>query len=242
MPKFFVPKENINDHTIKIDGENANHILNVLRSKAGDEITVGDGEGMDYVCKIKDISGKEITAEITDIISSNAEPSVKITLFQALPKSDKMELVIQKCIEVGIDSIVPVATEHCVVKLAGKEEKKLTRWNKIAEAAAKQCGRGKIPCVENVVSFKDAIIKASTLDMVLIPYEKEKENTLKTVCKNFKGSTIGIFIGPEGGFSLEEITLAEKSGVIPVTLGKRILRTETAGLVTTALLLYELEE
>ncbi len=242
MPKFFVSKENISDHIVILDGDNAKHISSVLRAKKGEEITVCDGEGMDYTCEITEIEKNKITAKITDIFSNNSEPNIKITLFQALPKSDKMELVIQKCIEIGVDLIVPVKTEHCVVNLKGKEDKKIQRWNKIAEAAAKQCGRGKIPKVENVMSFKSAIKKSKNLDLTIIPYEKEKENTLKSFCKGFKGNSIGIFIGPEGGFSLDEINFAKENGVKSVTLGKRILRTETAGLVASVILLYELEE
>lgn len=242
MPKFFVSKDSINDHTIIISGENANHIANVLRAKIGDEIIVGDGDGLDYTCEIITISKKEVVVKITDITSNNAEPKTKITLYQALPKSDKMELVIQKCIEIGVDRIVAVATEHCVVRLSGKEDKKLARWNKIAESAAKQCGRGKIPRVEGVMSFKTALKDAQSLDSALIPYEKEENNSLKSFCKEFKGNSIGIFIGPEGGFSFDEIKLAQENGIAPVTLGKRILRTETAGLVASVILLYELEE
>lgn len=177
-------------------------------AKLADEITVGDGEGRDYTCKLTEIDKKCVTAEITDIFTNDNEPKVKITLFQGLPKADKMELVIQKCIEIGVDSIVPVKTEHTVVKLDGKEEKKIARWNKIAESAAKQCGRGKIPVVENVMTFKQAVEKAKSLDMAIIPYEKEEKNTLKAVTKKFKGTSIGVFIGPEGGFSNDEIALA----------------------------------
>lgn len=242
MPKFFVSKDKINDHIISLDSDNANHIANVLRAKIGDQIIVGDGEGMDYTCEIEDISKNEVRAKIIDITSSGAEPNIKLTLFQALPKSDKMELVIQKCIEIGADSIVPVATEHCVVSLKGKEDKKISRWNKIAEAAAKQCGRGKIPRVEPVLSFNEAIEKSKELDCAIIPYEKEDKNTLKSFCNSFNGKSIGIFIGPEGGFSRAEIDRAIENNVVPVTLGKRILRTETAGLVACAILLYELED
>lgn len=242
MPKFFVSRENIDDHTITLEGENARHIGNVLRAKIGDVITVGDGEGRDYECEITEITKKAVVAKITDIFTNDNEPSVKLTLYQALPKADKMELVIQKCIEIGIDRIVPVKTEHAVVKLEGKEDKKLQRWNKIAESAAKQCGRGKIPVVDNVMTFKEAVSEAAELDGAIIPYEKEKENSLKTFAKAFDGKSIGIFIGPEGGFSNEEIDFALSKGVKSVTLGKRILRTETAGLVTAVILLYELED
>lgn len=242
MPKFFVSSENINDHTITLEGENAKHIGSVLRAKTGDIITVCDGEGRDYECEITEITKKAVIAKITDIFTNDNEPDIKLTLYQALPKADKMELVIQKCIEIGVDRIVPVKTEHAVVKLEGKEEKKLQRWNKIAEAAAKQCGRGKIPVVDRVMTFKEAINEAISLDSAIIPYEKEKENSLKTFAKGFKGKSIGIFIGPEGGFSNEEIDFAISNGVKSVTLGKRILRTETAGLVTSVILLYELED
>lgn len=246
MPKFFVSKDNIsdNDNSVIIEGENAKHISNALRAKIGDEIIVCDGEGLDYTCKIISIEKNKVTGKITDVSSNNAEPDIKITLFQALPKYDKMELVIQKCIEIGADCIVPVTTERCVVSLKGREDKKIQRWNKIAEAAAKQCGRGKIPKVSNVTTFKDAVSKAKDLDLAIIPYEKENKTSLKDLCLSFKGKgkTIGVFIGPEGGFSLNEINLARDSGIISVTLGKRILRTETAGLVASVILLYELEE
>lgn len=242
MPKFFVNSENINDHTITLDGENAKHIGSVLRAKIGDIITVCDGDGRDYECEITEITKKTVTTKITDIFTNDNEPDIKLTLYQALPKADKMELVIQKCIEIGVDRIVPVKTEHTVVRLEGKEEKKLLRWNKIAESAAKQCGRGKIPVVDSVMSFKEAISEAVSLDGAIIPYEKERENSLKAFAKSFKGKSIGIFIGPEGGFSNEEIDFAISNGVKSVTLGKRILRTETAGLVTSVILLYELED
>ncbi len=242
MPKFFVSKENINDHIITLEGDNAKHIGNVLRAKIGDKITVCDGEGRDYECEIEEITKGSVAAKITDIFSNNNEPSIKITLYQGLPKADKMELVIQKCIEIGIDRIVPVKTEHTVVKLEGKEEKKLQRWNKIAEAAAKQCGRGKIPRVCGIMSFKDAVIEAAGLDSAIIPYEKERDNSLKSFAKEFRGESIGIFIGPEGGFSEEEISFAKERGISSVTLGRRILRTETAGLVASVILLYELED
>ena len=242
MPKFFVRKESINDHTITLEGENAKHIGSVLRSKTGDIITVCDGDGRDYECEITEITKKAVIAKITDIFTNDNEPDIKLTLYQALPKADKMELVIQKCIEIGVDRIVPVKTEHAVVKIEGKEEKKLQRWNKIAEAAAKQCGRGKIPVVDRVMTFKEAINEAISLDSAIIPYEKERKNSLKTFAKGFKGKSIGIFIGPEGGFSNDEIDFAISNGVKSVTLGKRILRTETAGLVTSVILLYELED
>ena len=241
MPKFFVNKGQINENRIHITGEDANHIANVLRSKLNDLITVCDGEGTDYECTLVEINKKEIVAEIISSRPNKNEPDIKITLYQSLPKSDKMEFIIQKCIEIGVDRIVPVKTEHTVVKLDKKEDKKLERWKKIAEAAAKQCGRGKIPLVDNILTFKEAISQAKNLDSIIIPYEKQKEGGLKEYVNQFSGKSIGIFIGPEGGFSPQEVSLAIENGAVPVTLGKRILRTETAGLVTCVILLYELE-
>ncbi len=242
MPKFFVNSESINDSIVTLEGDNARHIADVLRGKIGDVITVCDGEGRDYECEITAVSKREISAKVVDISTNNNEPDIKITLYQAIPKSDKMELVIQKCVEIGVDSIVPVSTERTVVKLEGRENKKLARWNKIAEAAAKQCGRGKIPEVANIMDIRSAIDEAAGLDGAIIPYEKEKKNTVKSYAKGFKGNTVGVFIGPEGGFSEKEIEYALSKGIVSVTLGKRILRTETAGLVASVMLLYELED
>lgn len=241
MPKFFVDKNSINDHTITVEGENANHIASVLRCMEGDEVTLCDGDCTDYICRLTSVDKKKVVAEVVDICSCASEPNLKIRLYQGLPKGDKMELIIQKCIEIGVDSIVPVQTKYSVAKLKGKEDKKIARWNKIAEAASKQCGRGKIPVIEDLMTFDAAIMDCKKLDCVLIPYENERENSIKSFVKKFRGKTIGIFIGPEGGFANSEIDAAVKSGAVPVTLGSRILRTETAGLVTSVILLYELE-
>lgn len=241
MAKFFVDNQFIKDDKVFINGENKKHMTNVLRLKIGDNIEISSGDGFDYICQIEQITETEVVAKIIDCFGNESEPKVKITLYQGLPKAEKMELIIQKCVELGIDKIVPVNTDRCIVKLAGKEDKKIARWNKISESAAKQSRRGKIPVVEPVLNFEKAIEKAKCDDLTIIPYEKEQNNNLKTVVKNFKGKSISIFIGPEGGFSEKEIDFAIKNNVMPITLGKRILRTETAGFVTTAILLYELE-
>lgn len=241
MAKFFVDNQFIKDDKVFINGENKKHMANVLRLKIGDNIEISSGDGFDYICQIEQITETEVVAKIIDCFGNESEPKIKITLYQGLPKAEKMELIIQKCVELGIDKIVPVNTDRCIVKLAGKEDKKIARWNKISEAAAKQSRRGKIPIVEPVLNFEKAIEKAKCDDLIIIPYEKEQNNSLKTVVKNFKGKSISIFIGPEGGFSEKEIDFAIKNNVMPITLGKRILRTETAGFVTTAILLYELE-
>lgn len=241
MPKFFVTKEQVKEH-IEIVGEDAKHIKTVLRKKEGEELIVCDGEGVDYVCSISCFEENKIIADIIDKQLCQAEPPVKIILFQGLPKADKMELIIQKCVELGIDTIVPVETERSIVKLNKKEYKKIERWQKIAEAAAKQSGRGKIPQIGNVLTFEQALQYSKKLDKSIIPYEKEQKRNLKEFIKKFQGKSIGVFIGAEGGFSEQEIKKAIEHNVQPITLGKRILRTETAGMITVAILIYEMEQ
>ncbi len=242
MAKFFISKDFIKNDKVFLDGENANHLTNVLRSKIGEEIEVSCGDGYDYICKIEKINKDSVICKIIDCFGNESEPNIKITLYQGLPKSEKMELIIQKCVELGIDEIVPVNTDRVIVKLAGKEDKKIARWNKISESAAKQSRRGKIPTIQPIINFDEAISQAKNKDLKIIPYEKEKEKGIKQVIKGFTGKNIAIFIGPEGGFSDNEIKLALENNITPITLGKRILRTETAGFITTAILLYELED
>ncbi len=240
MPKFFVTPQQIKENQIILTGEDAKHIKTVLRAKEGDMLTVCDGLGMDYVCRITAFADGVVTEVVSKAVS-DVEPQTKITLYQGLPKGDKMEWIIQKCVELGIEKIVPVSTERAIVKLDKKEAKKIERWQKIAEAAAKQSGRGIIPQIgEKVLTFAEAVAQASTLDGAIIPYEKETERGIRRFVHDFSGTQVGVFIGPEGGFSEAEIQQAQQQGVLPVTLGKRILRTETAGMTTVALLLYEL--
>ena len=241
MPKFFFNKNDISRGQVQLFGEDEKHIKTVLRAREGEEITLCDGEGMDYQCCIASLE----RGVLLDILSQDVcetEPKTKITLYQGLPKADKMELIIQKCVELGVDRIVAVSTERAIVKLDKKETKKLERWQKIAEAAAKQSGRGKIPEIgQQVLKFKEAVAEAKELDGAIIPYEREQERGIRAFVQEFKGNSIGVFIGPEGGFADEEIALAQENGITPITLGKRILRTETAGMTTTAILLYELD-
>jgi len=242
MPKYFAEKENITENTITIDSEEAKHILNVMRMKEGEEIVVCDGQCSDYICVIKETSKNMLIAEIKEKMKSDTEPDTEIVLFQGLPKSDKMELIIQKCVEIGVSRIVPVVTERAVVKIekGAKEDKKTERWQKISEAAAKQSGRGIIPEIGRPMKFKDAIEEAKKYDNAIIPYENEKERGIKEFIKEAKKGSVAIFIGPEGGFDKKEIEYAMENGVISVSLGKRILRTETAGIVTSAIILYEM--
>jgi 16S rRNA (uracil1498-N3)-methyltransferase len=242
MSRFFVKPEQISGNTVIIVGEDAKHIGTVLRMRKDEKITVCDGQSIDYNCIIIEVYKDSVEAQILDKKVNNAEPAIKVKLYQALPKLDKMEFIIQKCVELGIDEIIPVVSKRTIVKIEEpkKGEKKLERWNKISEAAAKQSMRGKIPQVSDIISFAKALEQAQLLDGAIIPYENEKQTTLKSFVQTFKGQTIGIFIGPEGGFEQEEILMAQKVGIQAITLGNRILRTETAGLAAVSNIIYEL--
>ena len=243
MQRFFVEPHQIDGerHEIHITGSDVNHIVNVLRMKKGEELWISDKE-KEYHCVIENAGEDEVLLHILYVQEPDYELKNRIYLFQGLPKADKMELIIQKCVELGVERIVAVSTERAIVKLDKKEGKKLERWQKIAEAAAKQSGRGKIPEIGGqVLKFKDAVAEAKRLDGAIIPYEREEKMGLREFVKDFEGESIGVFIGPEGGFAEEEIALAKENGITPITLGKRILRTETAGMTTTAILLYELD-
>lgn len=245
MPKFFVDKRCVVEDNIIIEDENVNHLKNVLRSNVGDTLIINDRQGKDYKCIISLIENNLIKARIIEVSDSDTEPSVDTVLFQSLVKGEKMELVIQKAIEIGVTKIIPMATSRCVVKIDNpkKMASKLERWNKIAESAAKQSGRGIVPQVCEPMEFKEAIEYAATsLEVACIPYEKEKDNTVKAFLVKQTAKSFGIFIGPEGGFSEEEILKAKDKGVASITLGPRILRSETAGLVVLANIMYEMGE
>ena len=242
MPRFFVEPQNIKDNIIELYGDDAGHISRVLRSRPGEILTVCDGTGNDYEAEIIEINEKTVRLEIKSTAFTESEPSVRITLYQGLPKGDKMELIIQKCVELGVYRIVPVNTERCIVKLdKSKEKKKTERWQKISESAAKQSGRGIIPVIGNVMSFDEAVRDAKGLDGAIIPYELEKKMGLKSYLDGFKGGSLGIFIGPEGGFAVSETEKALEAGFTSVTLGKRILRTETAGMCAVSNTLFYLD-
>lgn len=235
MPKFFTKSDYIFDKELKIVGEDVSHISKVLRMSAGDNIIVCDGEGNDYDAVITLISKTEVVAEITGKYVCDAEPCVNVTLYQALPKQGKMEYIIQKNTELGVNKIVPVYTKRCVVKPSDKTE----RWSKVAESAAKQCGRGIIPQVMPVITFEEAIKQMQEYDLALMPYECEEENGLKKVLQSSTYKNISVFIGPEGGFDLKEVEAAINAGLKTVTLGKRILRTETAASAVLPIIMYE---
>ena len=246
MYQFFVQPEQIRGKTIRITGSDVNHMKNVLRMKPGEEISVSNGvDGKEYRCGIESIDGDEVVCTLRFIKEEGLELPSRIYLFQCLPKADKMELVIQKAVELGAYAVIPVAAKRCVVKLDAKKEKnKLARWQQISEAAAKQSKRRIIPEVMPVMSMKEAVSFAADMDVKLFPYELAEgwERTRQLVDGVKAGQSIAVFIGPEGGFEDSEVELAEEAGFVPVTLGKRILRTETAGFTVLAWLMYRLEE
>ncbi len=244
MYQFFVPSENIQGNRVIISGEDVNHIKNVLRMRVGEELAVSNGQdGKEYRCGILEL-GDEIVCELRFVKEDGVELPSKITLFQGLPKADKMELIIQKAVELGVYEVVPVSMKRCVVKLDEKKQKsKISRWQSIAESAAKQSKRSIIPQVMAVMSLKEAVEYAKEMDVVLVPYElAEDMPKTREIIESIKpGQRIGFFIGPEGGFDEAEIQEALKAGAVPITLGKRILRTETAGLTVLSILMYQLE-
>ena len=245
MYRFFVEDKISSGKDIRISGNDYNHIKNVLRMKKGEEVLISDGQDREYLCSIADYTDDEVILMIEDIMGTSRELSAKITLFQGLPKGDKMEQIIQKTVELGVAEIVPVAMKRCVVKLDDKKAgKKIERWNGIALSAAKQSKRGIIPEVKDVMSFKEAIKMASDMDACLVPYENAEgiEGARKLVESMKDKKSIGIFIGPEGGFDDSEIELALKNGAKTLTLGRRILRTETAGMTMLSILMFALEE
>lgn len=243
MPRFFINSNDIFDDNINITGEDYNHIKKVLRLRVGENITLSDGMGNEYLAEIKGFGDGFANAGIIERYQNITEPPIVVTLYQGLPKSDKMDFIIQKSVELGITRIVPVITERTVVKLDGEKDKakKCERWNRISQEAAKQCNRGIIPKIEVPVSFKEALRQAKDTALSLIPYEKETKSTLKQILnKSSNISKISVFIGPEGGFTEKEIDEAVNCGINPVTLGPRILRTETAGIAVLSILMYEL--
>ncbi len=241
---FFVNPSQVGEKTISIIGPDVNHIKNVLRMKLEEKMLISNGEDSEYLCKIIEIEKDEIVVEIMEIEKRSVELPAKIYLFQGLPKSDKMELIIQKAVELGVHEIIPVATKRAVVKLDEKKEaSKLKRWSLIAESAAKQSGRMVVPDIKNVMTLKEAIDYGRDFDYNLIPYEllQGMKETKELVKKIEVRNSIGIFIGPEGGFDETEINYAKENGLYPISLGKRILRTETAGLTILSILMFQLE-
>lgn len=246
MHQFFVENSQIHDKTVIIEGNDVNHIKNVLRMKAGEEISVSNGEdGREYRCGIVRIEEDRVVCELRFVKEDGVELPSRVYLFQGLPKADKMELIIQKAVELGVYEVIPVETGRSVVKLdAKKAAQKTARWQAIAEAAAKQSRRRIIPQVSAPVRFAQALARAAEMDIKLIPYElAEGMACTKQIFSNLgEGKDIAVFIGPEGGFEEKEIAGAKECGIQPITLGKRILRTETAGFTVMAWIMYQLEK
>jgi len=237
MFNFFVESSSRFEDKFLIPGADYSHIKNVLRIKKGDKFLVSCSD-ISHLCELLDINEDTATAVIIEENYQNTNLPIKIYLFQGLPKSDKMELIIQKAVELGVEGIIPTEMTNCVVKLEDKKKKsKKERWQAISESAAKQSKRSIIPEVYDVISYKEALKKAAELDLLLVPYES-KEGMLSTVnaLKEIKkGMSVGILIGPEGGFSEKEIALAEEKGGKIISLGKRILRTETAAITAVSM-------
>ena len=235
MANFFVDKNAFNNDPILIEGEEANHIIRVLRMHEGENLTIFDGEGNCADGEIEKIENKTVFVKVTNRYASETEPNLKITLFQGIPKNPKMDLIIQKATELGVTRIVPVNTKRIVAKI--EKDAKIERLQKIAFEASKQCGRAYVPKVTSPISFDSALKEMAALDAAIIPYECERDSKMGDVLpKGIK--SLGIIIGPEGGFEESEVQKAIEAGVKPVTLGKRILRTETAGLIASAVALY----
>lgn len=246
MYQFFVEPHQISDKAVRIEGADVNHIKNVLRMKVGEELSVSNGvDGKEYRCGIVAMDEECITCELRFVKEDGVELPSEVYLFQGLPKADKMELIIQKAVELGVHAVVPVSTKRCVVKLDDKKAKsKIARWQGIAEAAAKQSKRRIVPEVKDVMSFKEAINFVKDFEVKLIPYElaEDMSKTKEIINSLQSGQKIAIFIGPEGGFEEGEVEAAMSAGVEPITLGKRILRTETAGFTVLSWIMYRLEQ
>ncbi len=243
MPKFFVRQDSISDQRITIIGDDAFHISRALRMAKGEHITVCDMQCNEYDCVLAEFNPDSVVAEIISSKRIDNEPPVKVYLFQALPKGDKLDTVIQKAVECGVYEITPFESERCVVKSKpDAEERKTERRNRISLEAAKQCGRGYIPRVNPTVSFEEAVRKACECELCLFCYEAEEQASLKELLKSNRcAEAIAVFIGSEGGFSVAEAAYARDKGMKSVSLGKRILRTETAPSFVLSCISYETE-
>lgn len=247
MPRFFVEKDAIDEHNgkIMITGEDVRHMVNVLRAAPGDAIVVSDGLGMDYDAVIERTGKDAVLARITAARINRTEPRLDITLFQGIPKSNKMDYIIQKCVELGVKRIVPIMTARTEVRIGsapGNASLKTARWRRIALESAKQCDRGIVPEIEEPAMFNKALGLAENCSLKLLPYEEEKAKTLRGFLRGLTPdicNRTAVFIGPEGGFTPVEVEEALGFGFESVSLGPRILRTETAGMAVIAVLMYE---
>ena len=242
MHKFFVEDNQIKDNKIKIINNDYNHIVNVLRMKKEDNILITNKNTLEtYNCKIEQINSSEVVCNIISVENKEVEMNVKVDIFQGLPKADKMEYIIQKCVELGVHKIVPVNMKYCVAKIKD-EDKKNIRWNTISEVASKQCKRNLIPKIEKSINMANLYNEIKNYDLAIVAYENEDNTTIKNVLQENKNvKSIAVIIGPEGGISSDEIDSLENLGVKIVSLGNRILRTETASIVALSMIVYEFE-
>ena len=249
MPKFFVTQEQVKEDKIKIIGNDINHIKNVLREKVGNQLTICNTTNeQNYLCEIINIEEEVIECKIIEKLENQVESNIKVTIMQGLPKADKMELIIQKSVELGVYDILPIEMKRCVVKLKENDKaKKVQRWQKIAEVAAKQCGRNRIPTIKSPINLKNICHLMKEYDIVFVAYENETENTIKQELKKLKEKyhqkeiKIAVIVGPEGGIAPEEVEMLQANKATTITLGKRILRTETVALNVLSIIMYELE-
>ena len=249
MQHFYIDREIVPGEQIELSGEDHNHIKNVLRMKRGEKVVINDTKKISHICALAGFGEGCSYFSVEESSPCETELEAEIILYQGVPKKDKMDLIIEKAVELGVARVVPVMTKRVIVKIEDdkKEAKKLERWNSIAKSAAMQSGRGIIPRVDRVMSFKDALREASALDRALIPYEESETlgvsmKSSREAIDGLKGlRSIGIFIGPEGGFEASEVEEAMKAGAVPISLGKRILRTETAGLATLSVIMFSIQ-
>ena len=240
MHRFFADKSQISGDTIELFGDDVKHISRVLRLREGDSISVCNKERTDYICSIETIEKDKVVLSVMEEKPNTNERNISITLYQGLPKGDKMDLIIQKAVELGVVEIVPVSMKRSVVKL-NNTQAKIQRWQRIADEASKQCMRGILPKVSDPITFKEMLSRVEPEELTLLPYENENHNKLKTLLKdNAKCKRVNIIIGPEGGFDEEEISLVEAEKIPLVTLGPRIMRCETAPLAAISAVMYEL--
>ena len=245
MDRFFTPKNNINleQNTCIIEGEDVKHISRVLRCKENDKLEVCDMDNNEYICEIREINKDNILLDIIEKVNIKRESNLKVKLYQGMPKGTKMELILQKLTEIGVDEIVLVQAKRSVTKIDNKkEDKKIERWERIIYEAAKQSKRAKIPKLTGVLTFKEALADMQNNDLNLCPYENERTISIKEAIKDSSANTIGIFVGPEGGFEEEEVEKIQEIDGKVVSLGPRILRTETASVVASSIVLYELSD
>ncbi|RBP68920.1 16S rRNA (uracil1498-N3)-methyltransferase [Alkalibaculum bacchi] len=242
MHRFFIEDHQIVDEQVYISGENHEHMTKSLRVKIGEKVELSNGKGLEYIATVQEIDKNQVLLEIIEKTTNSSEMPVKITLYQGLPKATKMDLIVQKTVELGVTNIVPVIMERTIVEMDKKANKKIERWQKISEEAAKQSKRGIIPIIKPVVKLKNIDKEFEKNDLNLIAYENEDDSNLKKILEaHNKVQKIGVLIGPEGGISEKEAQYLKELKAKSISLGKRILRTETAGMAALSMLVYHFE-